>query len=91
MSRALRLDNGTGWPDPAAVSEAFDRLPRPAAADRDIGEPMTEDERRALLDYWTIREVVSAYWHLAAHPAGTESTVQTLRSLRRAVAARRRE
>lgn len=91
MSPTLRLDNGTAWPDPDAVAEAFDRLPRPAAADRPFDAPMTDAERQALLDWWTIRAVVGAYDHLATHPAGTESTVQTLRSLRRAVVARRRE
>jgi len=33
------------------------------------------------------RAILSAYAHLAAHPAGTESAVKSLRSLRRAVVA----
>lgn len=81
----LRLDNGTSWPNPDRVVEAFDRMPRPAAADRDIGAPMTDEERTALLDYWTLRDLVGAYDHLCRHPAGVESAVHTLRSLRRAV------
>lgn len=31
-----------------------------------------------------------AYWHLAAHPAGTESVIKQLRELRRAVKVARR-
>ena len=89
MSRTLRLDDGTAWPDPSAVVAAFDRIPPPAAFVRvivDIEAPMTDAERQALHDYWTIRDVVGAYDHLTRHPAGTESAVKSLRSLRRAVA-----
>ena len=34
-----------------------------------------------------LRAILGAYDHLAAHPAGTNSAVQSLRSLRRAVQA----
>lgn len=36
-----------------------------------------------------INAVLTAYWHLAAHPAGTASCVASLRSLRRSVKATR--
>lgn len=84
----LRLDNGTAWPDPDAVAEAFSRLPEPASMWRDLNEPRTDAERQEFSDYCMVRSAVEAYAHLAEHPAGTESAVQALRSLRRAVAAR---
>ena len=87
----LRIDDGTAWPDPDAVHEAFSRLPEPASMWRDLDKPRTDAERQEFSDYCLIREAVSAYAHLAEHPAGTESAVQSLRSLRRAVVARRRE
>ena len=90
MTPTLRLDNGTSWPDPAAVAEAFERLPQPASMGRPLDEPRTEEERQAFADYCLVRSAVEAYDHLTRHPAGTESAVQTLRSLRRAVVARGR-
>ena len=90
MTPTLRLDNGTSWPDPAAVAEAFDRFPEPACMWRDLDEPRTEEERQAFADYCLVRSAVEAYDHLTRHPAGTESMVQSLRSLRRAVVARGR-
>ena len=86
MSTTLRLDNGTAWPDPAAVWAAFERLPRPACYWRPLDEPHTDAERQEFTDYCTLRDVVGAYDHLTRHPAGTEAAVKSLRSLRRAVA-----
>lgn len=89
MTPTLRLDDGTAWPDPDAVHEAFSRLPDPACMWRDLNEPRTPEERQAFADYCLVRSAVEAYDHLASHPAGTESAVLSLRSLRRAVVARR--
>lgn len=88
MSRHLRLDDGTTWPDPVAVAEAFERLPTPPGYLRPLDEPRTDAEREAFADYCTLRAAMEAYDHLARHPAGTESAVGSLRSLRRAVVKR---
>jgi hypothetical protein len=34
-----------------------------------------------------VNSVLSAYWHIVAHPCGTESVIQQLRMLRKAVRA----
>ena len=93
MKTTLRLDNGTSWPNPAAVAEAFERLPEPASMWRDLDAPWTrpmDAEKQEFSDYCLIRGAIMAYDHLARHPAGTESMVGSLRSLRRAVAGRGR-
>lgn len=85
MTTTLRLDNGTTWPNPEAAAAAFDRLPLPPGYLRPPDEPRTDAEKAAFADYCTVRAAVEAYDHLARHPAGTESAVQSLRALRRAV------
>jgi hypothetical protein len=71
----LRLDNGTLWSAPLTDPELLDKLNCYDA------ETVTLTRREA----WALRDIVGAYDHLASHPAGTESAVQSLRSLRRAV------
>ena len=91
MSTTLRLDNDTTWPDPIDVNEAFSRFPEPALMLRPMDEPRTDAERQEFADYCLLRSAVEAYYHLAAHPAGIESVIGSLRSLRRACAARGRK
>lgn len=69
----MRLDDGTWWPDLDAALFA--------AADRARYAPDQLDS----VDAMRLAKVVDAYSHLAAHPAGTEAAIKTLRSLRRAV------
>ena len=83
MSNYLRIDNGTTWPDPRAGNDVIDRLGGPVG----LGEEWTGEISKT--DLYTLRAIVSAYSHLAEHPAGTESAIGSLRSLRRAVARRR--
>ena len=52
--------------------------PNPFIDPRDLEEPARTHH---------INAVLSAYSHLAAHPAGVESCIASLRSLRRAVRA----
>jgi hypothetical protein len=72
---SLRLDNGTSWPAPLHDDELSDKL------NCYLHETVTLTRHEA----WALREIVGAYAHLSAHPAGTESAVKSLRSLRRAV------
>lgn len=68
----LLIDNGTAWPDPLAHHEAI----------HDAVSRIPDKVVR-----YHVTAMIGAYQHLAAHPAGTESAVQSLRSLRRAVRA----
>lgn len=71
----LRLDNGTSWPAPLNDEELADKL------NCYHSETVTLTRNEA----WALRSIVGAYDHLATHPAGVESAVKALRSLRRAV------
>lgn len=70
VGSVLLIDNDTTWPDPFAHRE------------------QVNDAVEAIPDHTArhhVRSIINAYRHLAAHPAGTEAAVQSLRSLRRAV------
>jgi len=69
---ALRLDDGTTWTDPRECQEDID----------DLLASLPDGRLK-----WALRGHVIAYRHLAWHPAGTESVVRSLRSLRRAMKA----
>ncbi len=75
MSSYLSLSDGTRWPDPRAPGIA-DLIWRLSYA----GNLRLTDHERHLL-----RSILSAYDHLASHPAGTEDAVKKLRDLRRTV------
>lgn len=70
----IKLPDDSSWPDPKcpALAEA-------AWIARHQLARLTQTQAYHLL------AAVEAYQHLAAHPAGTESTVATLRALRRAL------
>jgi len=68
----LQLPDGSTWPEPdcPALAESMWKA-------RWNMRALTQD------DCYRILAVAEAYQHLAAHPAGTESVVAKLRSLRR--------
>ncbi len=71
----MKLPDGTSWPDLEQATEAAWRA-------RFLDSQVSTEDRM------TLASVVSAYWHLVAHPAGTEAAVKKLRMLRRRAAAR---
>lgn len=58
-----------------------------AWASREAARSVIERHHHALPADYDASSVAGAYLHLVAHPAGVESAIQSLRSLRRAFAA----
>lgn len=72
----VRLDGGASWAHPDVLGEALDALRPP------------EDDPK-LSDWYYLRDAVDLIWHIAEHPAGTESIVAQVRQYRRRIKADR--